>query len=97
MQAPNVVSVGVIVGVIALCQGLAETLPVLGQPWVPFAVIALGALVKGLQVILQDRQPAIRAVDVGDAPVSKARRWVCSNDTAARGSSLSERTVVRVS
>ena len=50
MKAPNVISVAAIVGLIALCQGLAETLPVLGQPWVPFAIVALGALVKGLQV-----------------------------------------------
>ena len=54
MTLPNTVSVAVIVGLIALCQGLAETLPVLGQPWVPFAIVALGALVKGLQVYLQE-------------------------------------------
>ena len=53
MKAPNVISVAAIVGIIALCQGLAETLPVLGQPWVPFAIVALGALVKGLQVYLE--------------------------------------------
>ena len=53
MKAPNVISVAAIVGLIALCQGLAETLPVLGQPWVPFAIVALGALVKGLQVYLE--------------------------------------------
>ena len=33
--------------------GPRETLPVLGQPWVPFAIVALGALVKGLQVYLE--------------------------------------------
>ena len=53
MKLPNAVSVAAIVGLIALCQGLAETLPVLGQPWVPFAIVALGALVKGLQVYLE--------------------------------------------
>ena len=53
MKAPNVISVAAIVGLIALCQGLAETLPVLGQPWVPFAIVALGALVKGMQVYLE--------------------------------------------
>ena len=53
MKAPNVISVAAIVGLIALCQGLAETLPVLGQPWVPFAIVALGALVKGLQVYVR--------------------------------------------
>ena len=57
MKLPNAVSVAAIVGLIALCQGLSETLPVLGQPWVPFAIVALGALVKGLQVYLQE-QPA---------------------------------------
>ena len=55
MTLPNTVSVAAIVGLIALCQGLAETLPVLGQPWVPFAIVALGALVKGLQVYLQEK------------------------------------------
>ena len=55
MTLPNTVSVAVIVGLIALCQGLAETLPVLGQPWVPFAIVALGALVKGLQVYIQEQ------------------------------------------
>jgi hypothetical protein len=72
MIAPNVVSVAVIVGVIALAQGLSQELPALGEPWVPFAVVALGALVKGLQVILQDmgrqQQPMV-------AP-SKLRRWL---------------------
>jgi hypothetical protein len=55
MKLPNTVSVAVIVGIIALCQGLAETLPVLGAPWVPFAIVALAALVKGLQVYLQEK------------------------------------------
>ncbi len=55
MKLPNTVSVAIIVGIIALCQGLAETLPVLGQPWVPFAIVALAALVKGLQVYLEQR------------------------------------------
>ena len=55
MTLPNAVSVAVIVGIIALCQGLADTLPVLGQPWVPFAIVVLGALVKALQVYLQER------------------------------------------
>ena len=44
MTLPNTVSVAIVVALIALCQGLAETLPVLGQPWVPFAIVALGAL-----------------------------------------------------
>lgn len=56
MKLPNAVSVAAIVGIIALCEGLADTLPALGQPWVPFAVIALGALVKGLQVYAQERR-----------------------------------------
>jgi hypothetical protein len=72
MTAPNVVSVAVIVGVIALAHGLSQELPALGEPWVRFAVVALGALVKGLQVILQDmgrqQQPMV-------AP-SKLRRWL---------------------
>ena len=55
MKLPNTVSVAVIVGLIALCQGLAETLPVLGAPWVPFAIASRGALVKGLQVYLQEQ------------------------------------------
>lgn len=66
MTAPNVVSVAAIVGIIALCQGLADTLPALGQPWVPFAVIALGAVVKGLQVYIQQQNnPDIAASSGG--------------------------------
>jgi hypothetical protein len=64
MKLPNAVSVAVIVAVIALCQGLADTLPVLGQPWVPFAIVALGALVKGLQVYLEERKAAPTPGDV---------------------------------
>ena len=56
VNLPNAVSVAVIVGIIALAQGLADTIPALGSPWVPFAVVALGALVKGLQVYLQGRK-----------------------------------------
>ena len=73
MQAPNVVSVAAIVGIIALCEGLSETLPILGQPWVPFAVIALGALVKGLQVYLQGQGAEVRAARVSSSPL---RRWL---------------------
>ena len=71
MKAPNVISVAAIVGLIALCQGLAETLPVLGQPWVPFAIVALGALVKGLQVYLEQNGDAPDTV-VMDAAERKA-------------------------
>jgi len=70
MKAPNVVSVAVIVAVIALAQGLSEQLPALGEPWVPFAVVALGAVVKGLQVILQDQQ---RVMTPGR---SRLRQWL---------------------
>lgn len=73
MQAPNVVSVAVIVGIIALCEGLSEALPILGEPWVPFAVIALGALVKGLQVYLQGQGGATRAAHNSNTPL---RRWL---------------------
>lgn len=73
MQAPNVVSVAVIVGIIALCQGLAEQLPVLGQPWVPFAVVALAAVVKALQVLLQPQ--ALPQYAVAGAQ-SRLRRWL---------------------
>ena len=73
MQAPNVVSVAAIVGIIALCEGLSETLPILGKPWVPFAVIALGALVKGLQVYLQGQGAEVRAARVSNTPL---RRWL---------------------
>jgi hypothetical protein len=58
MKFPNAISIAGIVGLIALCQGLSETLPVLGQPWVPFAIVALGALVKGLQVYLEQAKSA---------------------------------------
>ena len=73
MQAPNVVSVAAIVGIIALCEGLAETLPILGEPWVPFAVIALGALVTGLQVYLQGQGGETRAARIQSTPL---RRWM---------------------
>lgn len=72
MIAPNVVSVAVIVAVIALAQGLSEQLPALGEPWVPFAVVALGAVVKGLQVILQDQQRVMTPANDG----SRLRRWL---------------------
>ena len=73
MQAPNVVSIAVIVGIMALCEGLADTLPILGEPWVPFAVIALGALVLGLKVYLQGAGGATRAAHVSNTPL---RRWL---------------------
>jgi hypothetical protein len=77
MTAPNVVSVAVIVGVIALAQGLSEQLPALGEPWVPFAVVALGALVKGLQVILQDERAQQQgAMVVGASSKALLRRWL---------------------
>lgn len=56
MVAPNVISIAVIVGIIALAEGLSQELPALGEPWVPFAVVALGALVKGLQIVLQEQR-----------------------------------------
>lgn len=71
MVAPNVISVAVIVGIIALAQGLSEQLPALGEPWVPFAVVALGALVKGLQVLLQDQ-----AQQRSMAQPAHVRRWL---------------------
>ena len=73
MVAPNVISVAVIVGLIALAQGLSQELPALGEPWVPFAVVALGALVKALQVILQDQQAQGYAVQ---ARGHRLRRWL---------------------
>ena len=75
VQAPNVISVAVIVGAIALCQGLADTLPVLGQPWVPFAIVALGALVKGLQVYLQQQGGGPEQMTAGSS-TSPLRRWL---------------------
>lgn len=72
MRAPNVVSVAVIVGIIALAQGLAQELPALGEPWVPFAVVGLAALVKALEVVLQDQR---RSMVIGQRP-SRLRRWL---------------------
>jgi len=74
MVAPNVVSVAVIVGIIALAEGLSQELPALGEPWVPFAVVALGALVKGLQIMLQDQRA--RTVYVAQSPGHRWRRWL---------------------
>lgn len=73
MRAPNVVSIAVIVGIMALCEGLADTLPILGEPWVPFAIVALGALVTGLQVYLQGAGGATRAAHNSNTPL---RRWL---------------------
>jgi hypothetical protein len=64
MVAPNVVSVAAIVGIIALCEGLSEELPALGEPWVPFAVVLLAAIVKALQVVLHDRRAEQRIMSV---------------------------------
>lgn len=74
MIAPNVVSVAIIVAVIALAQGLADVLPALDKPWVPFAVVALAALVKGLQIVLQDQRSG--AAYVVPAARHRLRRWL---------------------
>lgn len=74
MSAPNVLSVAVIVGVIALCEGMAQALPALGSPWVPFVVVLLAAIVKGLQVYLQQPTIATRARQVSLWP--RWRRWL---------------------
>lgn len=71
--APNVVSIAVIVGLIALAQGLSDTLPSLGEPWVPFAVVVLGALVKALQVVLTDLKRQQRGLAETS---SRLRRWL---------------------
>lgn len=79
MVAPNVISVAVIVGVIALAEGLSQELPALGEPWVPFAVVALGALVKGLQIVLQDQRARTVAWAHGhvfESPGHRWRRWL---------------------
>jgi hypothetical protein len=77
MVAPNVISIAVIVGIIALAEGLSQELPALGEPWVPFAVVALGALVKGLQVVLQDlRAQQQGAMVVGASSKALLRRWL---------------------
>lgn len=73
MVAPNVISVAVIVGIIALAQGLSQELPALGEPWVPIAVVALGALVKGLQVVLGDLQAQQRGMT---GRPSRLRAWL---------------------
>jgi len=70
MIAPNVLSIAIVVTVMALADGFAEYLPALDQPWVPFAVVALGALVKGLQIVLHD----LRAQEMGMAAV-QSRLW----------------------
>lgn len=70
MIAPNVLSIAIIVAIMALAEGFAEQLPALDQPWVPFAVVALGALVKGLQIVLHD----LRARQMGMVAV-QSRLW----------------------
>ena len=73
MVAPNVISIAVIVGIIALAEGLSRELPALGEPWVPFAVVALGALVKGLQIVLQEQRAQGYAVQ---SQGHRLRRWL---------------------
>ena len=77
MKLPNAISIAAIVGIIALCQGLSETLPVLGQPWVPIAVIVLGALAKGLQVYVEAQKTSgeIRGASERKA-ANPVRRWL---------------------
>ena len=74
MRAPNVVSVAVVVALIALAQGLAEQLPILDEAWVPFAIVVLGALVKGLQVLLQDMKS--EQYVMAERQPSKLRCWL---------------------
>lgn len=61
MQAPNLISVVIVVTVIAALQALNEQLPQLNEPWVPFVVIAATAIIKMLQVYMQGDGGAVRA------------------------------------
>lgn len=72
MQAPNVVSVGIIVAVIAGLEMLGTRLPALAEPWVPVVVIIIAAIVKALQVYLQQTPVTIAA----SKPPSLVRRWL---------------------
>lgn len=75
MQAPNVVSVAIIVAVIAGLEMLGTRLPALAEPWVPIAVIVIAAIVKGLQVYLQQQGggPEQMTALVSDGPW---HRWL---------------------
>lgn len=74
MNAPNVVSVAVIVGIIALCQGLAETIPALGEPWVPVAVLLLSGIAKALQVYLEAQRGTVTTMRSANG--GKLRQWL---------------------
>ena len=74
MQTPNVVSVAIIVAVIAGLEMLGTRLPALAEPWVPIAVIVIAAIVKALQVYLQQGQGAEqRSAHVSTSPL---RQWL---------------------
>lgn len=64
MLAPNVVSVAIIVFLIELADGLSKELPALQEPWVPFAIVGLGAAIKALQVILGNLRQQSSGVQV---------------------------------
>jgi len=56
MKLPNVVSIALIAALIAFLQYIATDAGVLfPAPWVPVAVLLIGALVKALQVYLEQR------------------------------------------
>lgn len=59
MQAPNVVSVAIIVAVIAGLEMIGTRLPALGEPWVPVVVILIAGIVKALQVYLQQQTTVV--------------------------------------
>lgn len=56
MKLPNVLSVALIAALIAFLQYIASDAGALfPAPWVPVAVLVIGALVKALQVYLEQR------------------------------------------
>lgn len=73
MQAPNVVSIAIIVAVIAGLEMLGTRLPALDELWVPVVVIVIAAIVKGLQVYLQQQ---ITVALAASKPPPFLRRWL---------------------
>lgn len=73
MQAPNVISMAIIVAIIAGLEVLGTKLPTLQEPWVPVVVIVIAAIVKALQVYIQQPQDKYARIMAGQ---SRLRRWL---------------------
>ena len=72
MKIPGIVWTTLAVVVIGALNALAGELPGFDEPWVPFAAIAIGAIVKMLQLWINDRK--LGEIEIMAQP-SKVRRF----------------------